>query len=1403
MPLLPLDLPAGFYRNGTDIEQSGRWREGSLVRWLDGSLRPVGGWSVRKEGFSKNPIRGMHSWQSNNGTAWLAGGSADELIVMTGAGVAYDITPDDLSIGRVDASVLTGYGYGFYGTGIFGQPRPVTSDSIPEESTIWVLDNFGEQLIALCSTDGRLFVWDLTTTVGSELIVNGNFATDSNWTKGTNWSITTNQYAKYAQYKPTFNADNVTIVDPAADTITITGHDFSDGDEVKYNVPVSPASAIGGLTDATNYFIISATANTFQLSATSGGAAIDITPNNEVIFDADDDTIKDVANNKIITANTFSNGDYVTYENGGGTDIGNLTNNSNYFVVNATSSEFQLSLTSGGAAIDLTADPTATIDPNGIATSATSVAVTVASGTLYGGGTGNIFYLDGVANPSLTLIQGTTYTFDVSDGTNGGHPFRFKDALGNAFAVTASGTEGTAGATVTLTVPTSGTMPASYYCTSHGAGMGNLVTTVTAAAANGPIDYATETITIANHGLADGNEVTYSNGGGTDIGGLTTGTNYFVVSASTDTFKLSATLGGSAINLTAPSGSLGTNHSFELDIGSTHKFRVDVGDNHELERLNFGNLDQTITGLQPDTEIITVDGNNNAQVNYSSNRIIASNVFQNNTQVTYSKGNGVNINGLIDGTTYFLRNVSPSEFQLSATLTGAFIDFISPNQVLIDGSNASENNSVTISDSTDASIINASTDKIIITNSFSNDQQVTYSNNNGTDIAGLSNGTTYFIINATSSEFQLAATSGGSAIDITGVGVGNNHLFQHVGFSVDLTNDKVIISNTFSNGEIVTYSNGGSGATDIAGLTNNTNYHIINATSTEFQLSATSGGAAVDVTGVGTGNSHTFTQNIGASHTFTHNFGNNQDSYDLEITIVDLDHDNNPSTVPVASVKLAGTTSSTEFVNQNLFIGRNEFRFGSDDTTAKIEIIPSVYNTPDFYVDNITLKKKTVAEPIQNAPINNKAHVVTEERFLFALGAGGNSRLVQWCDFENLTQWTAATTNQSGSTELATAGQIMQGIRTRAGTLIITDTDSHLLTYVGPPYIYSAQRIATECGAVSRFSAVDTDIGTFWYGQENFFYFDGNTVQVLACDVHDYVFGDFNPSQQSKIWGYVNGTNNEVWWYYCSSQATEIDRYVAYNYREKHWLIGNMSRTSGVPRGVFAYPFLSGQETETITLNVTVANDGGNKYYISTYTGSAPTVELVKGNTYRFDQSASSNDGHPLRFSAQPDGIHAGGVEYINGITVVGTAGTSGAYTEIVVGEYTPTLYFYCSNHPLMGSNANILEKVKIYNHEIGVNYDGGEQFAETGPISLANGDNIMKVNSVIPDEKTQGDVQMTFKTRFHPNDTERSYGPFDPTNPTSLRFSGRQIRMRVTGDQATDWRVGTMRLNTTSGGRR
>ena len=334
------------------------------------------------------------------------------------------------------------------------------------------------------------------------------------------------------------------------------------------------------------------------------------------------------------------------------------------------------------------------------------------------------------------------------------------------------------------------------------------------------------------------------------------------------------------------------------------------------------------------------------------------------------------------------------------------------------------------------------------------------------------------------------------------------------------------------------------------------------------------------------------------------------------------------------------------------------------------------------------------AAAISNAPIDCLGLVVTEERFLFALGGRfpaesyANPRKVYWCDQEDNTTWTAATTNQAGSQELQTSGMIMQGLRTRGQTLIITDIDAHVARYVGSPFIFGFERVGTACGAISRKAAVDVDMGAFWMGQRGFFTFQGNTVQQLPCAVHDYVFDDFNRDQQSQIWAWSNVEYGEIWWFYPSSNSQEVDRYVAYNYNDNYWITGNLSRTAGVPRGVFKHPLL-------IATNKTV------------------------------------------------------------------------------------------------------------YEHESSLSYDGADVFAETGPISLGNGDQTMNVMQLIPDEKTQGEVSLKFKTRFYPNDTETTHGPYTPANPTGVRFAGRQFRMRVDGTAGQDWRVGNMRVDAFPAGKR
>ena len=115
----------------------------------------------------------------------------------------------------------------------------------------------------------------------------------------------------------------------------------------------------------------------------------------------------------------------------------------------------------------------------------------------------------------------------------------------------------------------------------------------------------------------------------------------------------------------------------------------------------------------------------------------------------------------------------------------------------------------------------------------------------------------------------------------------------------------------------------------------------------------------------------------------------------------------------------------------------------------------------------------------------------------------------------------------------------------------------------------------------------------------------------------------------------------------------------------------------------------AGGTAPAITYTVKVVSDSGNKYRFDDFGTSAVTLDLQEGGVYTFDQSDSSNSGHPLRFSTTSNGTHGGGTEYTTGVVVTGTPGSAGAKTVITVAASAPTLYYYCTQHSGMGGQAN------------------------------------------------------------------------------------------------------------------
>ncbi len=116
----------------------------------------------------------------------------------------------------------------------------------------------------------------------------------------------------------------------------------------------------------------------------------------------------------------------------------------------------------------------------------------------------------------------------------------------------------------------------------------------------------------------------------------------------------------------------------------------------------------------------------------------------------------------------------------------------------------------------------------------------------------------------------------------------------------------------------------------------------------------------------------------------------------------------------------------------------------------------------------------------------------------------------------------------------------------------------------------------------------------------------------------------------------------------------------------------------------------STEQTFTVTVDSKTSDHpwhgsgSSNAYFIDGL--QSPHLHLVPGNTYRFDQSDSSNSSHPLRFYYEG----AKTTQYTTGVTTNGTPGSSGAYTQIVPTDSTPlVLHYGCSAHGYMGGRAD------------------------------------------------------------------------------------------------------------------
>jgi hypothetical protein len=297
--------------------------------------------------------------------------------------------------------------------------------------------------------------------------------------------------------------------------------------------------------------------------------------------------------------------------------------------------------------------------------------------------------------------------------------------------------------------------------------------------------------------------------------------------------------------------------------------------------------------------------------------------------------------------------------------------------------------------------------------------------------------------------------------------------------------------------------------------------------------------------------------------------------------------------------------------------------------------------------------------------VQNNMTVSDASRFVITFGVndyGSNildPMLIRWSAQDDIFNWTPNITNQAGSIRVSHGSEIITTVQTRQEIIVFTDSAIYSLQYLGPPYVWAPQLLGDNISIMSPNAAVIASGIVYWMGVDKFYVYDGR-VNTLPCDLRRFVFSDFNQEQSLQVFAGTNEGFNEIWWFYCSANSTVVDRYVIYNYLEKIWYYGTMSRTAWLDSGLQTVPIAANYVTATLTGNLINHETGLN----DNTTGTAVAIDAYIGSS-EFDIGDGHNFGFVWRIL--PD-FGSGTTSSADGTVVKGS-------TYVITEEFTGQIF--------------------------------------------------------------------------------------------------------------------------------
>lgn len=248
------------------------------------------------------------------------------------------------------------------------------------------------------------------------------------------------------------------------------------------------------------------------------------------------------------------------------------------------------------------------------------------------------------------------------------------------------------------------------------------------------------------------------------------------------------------------------------------------------------------------------------------------------------------------------------------------------------------------------------------------------------------------------------------------------------------------------------------------------------------------------------------------------------------------------------------------YTNVAILLQENGFAILQEDDSFILTVDPNIYQA-DI-----------------NCP-NESTFVMVSDSSRFVISFGCNDYdsgeidplLIRWSDQDDYLVWTPSATNQAGSFRLSSGSKIVTAIQTRQEILILTDSAVYTMQYLGPPFVWGFNIMSANSSIIGPNAVAAANGIVYWMGTDKFYSYSGR-VETLPCALRQYVYGDINTEQQFQCFAGSNEGYSEIWWFYCSSNSTVVDRYVIYNYLDKVWYYGTLERSAWLDSPLRDFP---------------------------------------------------------------------------------------------------------------------------------------------------------------------------------------------------------------------------------------